>query len=141
LHDGVSNIGRALADLIDERPKKTDGSGFESLPGEVEAYLRGLDWVEDAEVRLREDGHVFFGEAFVRVRRAENLIGNIERAVQDAREIDWRLHELVIMPVARLPSKPAGDQTSSAAPPAEQQRGRATVRDRTLPRLHPDRWR
>jgi divalent metal cation (Fe/Co/Zn/Cd) transporter len=103
LHDGMTNIGRAVADLIDERPKKTDGSDFESLPEEVARYLRRLDWVEDAEVRMREDGHVFFGEAFVVPRTTDNLVRNIERAVEDAKGIDWRLHELVIMPVARLP--------------------------------------
>jgi divalent metal cation (Fe/Co/Zn/Cd) transporter len=105
LHDGVTNVGRAVTDLIKERPKKTDGSDFEPLPEVVAAYLRGLDWVEDAEVRMREDGHVFFGEAFVVPRNTENLVANVEQAVEDAKSLNWRLHELVIMPAARLPSR------------------------------------
>lgn len=106
LHDGVSNVARAVTDLIKERPKKTDGSGFEPLPEEVAAFLRSLDWVEDAEVRMREDGHVFFGEAYVIPRAADCLTENIEKAVQKAKSLNWRLHDLVIMPVRRLPETP-----------------------------------
>ena len=50
---------------MNERPKKTDGSGLEPLPEELEKRLEELDWVERTEVRLREDGHVFFGEAYI----------------------------------------------------------------------------
>ncbi|MBD0273281.1 MAG: cation transporter, partial [Acetobacteraceae bacterium] len=65
LKDGASNLKTAVLDLIDRRPKKTDQSDWEHLPERVRALLRGMDWVADAEVRLREEGHIFMGEAFV----------------------------------------------------------------------------
>jgi divalent metal cation (Fe/Co/Zn/Cd) transporter len=115
VHDGVANVGRAVTDLIKERPKKTDGSGFEPLPEEVAEFLRSLDWVEDASVRLREDGHVFFGEGYVIPRTTDHITENIEKAVRDAKSLNWRMYDLVIMPVRRLPVTP-GDNTTDQSP-------------------------
>jgi hypothetical protein len=52
---------------------------------------------------MREDGHVFFGEAYVVPRTTEDLAEKIEKCSQHARSLNWRLHDLVIMPVRRLP--------------------------------------
>jgi divalent metal cation (Fe/Co/Zn/Cd) transporter len=102
LHDGWSNLRAAITDLIDERPKKTDQSGFETLPEELARHMEALDWVQAAEVRLREDGHVFFGEVFVVPRTTEGLVEKIERAVDHAKSLNWRIHDVTIMPVAHL---------------------------------------
>jgi divalent metal cation (Fe/Co/Zn/Cd) transporter len=103
LHDGCTMIGASITDLMERRPEKTDGSGPEDLPEEVRRYLEGLDWVGTAEVRMREQGHIFFGEAFVTLRGAvsEDLPEKLERAVGGAKQLNWRLHDLVIMPVTR----------------------------------------
>ncbi len=104
LHDGFTALKVAVADLMDREPAKTDQSGPEPLPGRLEALLEGFDWVEKAEVRLREEGHIFIGEAFVIPRKGtDDLVGLIHRAGEEARALDWRLHELVIQPVAELP--------------------------------------
>jgi divalent metal cation (Fe/Co/Zn/Cd) transporter len=103
LHDGATNVANAVTDLMKERPKKTDGSGLEPLPEELEKRLRELDWVEAAEVRLREDGHVFFGEAYVVPRGGRAGVGQISRAVDHAMPLNWRLHDLTITLVDRLP--------------------------------------
>ncbi len=102
LKDGVANVGVAMSDLTERRPKKTDRSEFESLPDEVKRLLEDLDWVEAAAVRLREAGHVFFGEAYVVPRVSDDLPRRIHEAVEAAKRFDWRLHDLVIMPVAHL---------------------------------------
>jgi hypothetical protein len=69
-----------------------------------------MDWVKDAEVRLREEGHVFVGEAFVVPVDNEDLVGRMERANHHLLELDWRLHELVIAPVREIDRpEPAGD--------------------------------
>jgi hypothetical protein len=82
--------------LMKERPKKTDGSGLEPLPEQLEKRLEELDWIEAAEVRLREDGHVFFGEAYVVPRGGRADTGQISRAVDHAMPLNWRLHELTV---------------------------------------------
>ena len=103
LHDGANNVANAVTDLMKERPKKTDGSGLEPLPEELERRLEGLDWVERAEVRLREDGHVFFGEAYIVPRGGPAEADQIASAVDYAKTLNWRLHDLTVMPVEQLP--------------------------------------
>ena len=104
LKDGASNLKTAVLDLVDRRPKKTDESGRECLPERVRDLLRGMDWVANAEVRMREEGHVFLGEAFVVPRPGTgDLVRRLGRAAEAAKALDWRVHELTIMPVERLP--------------------------------------
>jgi len=104
LKDGVGTLKTAVADLMDRRPKKTDESDLEHLPQEVEQLLRGFDWVRDARVRMRDEGHILIGEALL-VPRPEtpDLPARLEQAVEQAKALDWRVHELTIMPVTRLP--------------------------------------
>ena len=105
LKDGVSNLKTAVLDLVGRRPRKTDGSDWERLPYEVRDLLRGLDWVADAEVRMREEGHIFIGEAFVVPRPGTgDLARRLGEAAGVAKALDWRMHELTIMPVERLPA-------------------------------------
>jgi divalent metal cation (Fe/Co/Zn/Cd) transporter len=65
LKDGASNLKTAVLDLVERRPEKTGEAGPEPLPDRVRDLLRGMEWVADAAVRMREEGHVFMGEAFV----------------------------------------------------------------------------
>lgn len=104
IHDGLSTTKVAVADLMNRKPEHTDQSGPEELPEQVEKMLLDLDWVERAEVRLREEGHVFIGEAFVMPRPdTDDLVGRIQEAVERAKGLNWRLNELVIQPVRDLP--------------------------------------
>lgn len=113
LRDGVTNLGAAVSDLVDETPKTTtDRRKLEPLPGELAAHLETLPWVEKAEVRMREEGHVFFGEAFVAPKTTENIVRNIADAADEAKSFNWRVHDLTIMPVERsvLEAKEDGDE-------------------------------
>jgi divalent metal cation (Fe/Co/Zn/Cd) transporter len=104
LKDGAASLRVAVVDLVDRRPQKADRSGWERLPDEVRDLLRRMDWVEDAEVRMREEGHILLGEAFVVPRPGtEDLVGKVRRAAEEAEALDWRVHELVVMPVERSP--------------------------------------
>lgn len=104
LKDGLGTLKTAIADLIDRRPERTDKSGFERLPEQVDALLRGFDWVADARVRMRDEGHVFIGEALVVPRpNTAGLVEKLEQAVEKAKALDWRVHDIVVMPVTRLP--------------------------------------
>ena len=102
LRDGLINLRAAAADLIDERPKRTTNSKeHDPLPEVVARYIESLDWVEKAEVRMREEGHVFFGEAFVVPKATDDLVGKIARLAEKAKGLNWRVHDLTIMPVNR----------------------------------------
>jgi hypothetical protein len=56
------------------------------------------------QVRVREEGHVFFADALVVPRHERRLLQEIERTTAAALELDWRLHDLVLMPVRELSS-------------------------------------
>ncbi len=104
LKDGIGTLKTAVSDLADRRPEKTDKSGFEQVPDEVADYLRELDWVEDVRVRMREEGHVLIGEALVVPKpNTPELVGKLECASEKAKALDWRMQELMLVPVTRLP--------------------------------------
>lgn len=65
----------------------------------VENEVRGMSWVKDAKARLREEGHVYFGEILVVPASQQGLLDNIEEAHERIRALDWRLHDVVIAPV------------------------------------------
>jgi divalent metal cation (Fe/Co/Zn/Cd) transporter len=112
LKDGVDNVRVALGDLIERQPMKTDQSGPEPLGDALRQHMERLDWVAHASVRLREVGHVFFGEVFVTPRGAyPDLPARIRRAVDMARAINWRLHDVTVT----VMNEQVGEET---APPA-----------------------
>lgn len=118
LKDGAGNLRTAVADLIDRRPRKVDQSDWSRLPDDVLSLLRALPWVEDAAVRMREEGHIYFGEAFVVPRPGTtDLVEKLSAAAEGARALDWRMHELTIMPVRDLERRGERDQGEPAAEP------------------------
>ncbi len=107
LKDGAANLRTSVSDLVDRRPETTDRSRYEDLPDRIRKLLSGLDWVEDAEVRMREEGHLFLGEAFIVPKASTaDLVERLSAAAEQARALDWRVGEIVIMPVARLAPEP-----------------------------------
>jgi cation diffusion facilitator family transporter len=109
VRDGQKNLRVAVDDLMDKEPTLVDDSRADPLPLWIKNELLLLDWVKDAEVRLREGGHVFLGEAYVVPVDNEDLVGRIDRANRHLLGLDWRLHELVITPVPEIDRpEPAG---------------------------------
>jgi divalent metal cation (Fe/Co/Zn/Cd) transporter len=123
LRDGFRNMRSAITDLIDETPKATEGDSLSPLPGELERYLESFAWVESAEVRMREEGHVYFGEAFVVPREQRDLVARIEELSVEAKAFNWRIHDLTIMPVTRRQLQKDRERIDGTGPaPAEAQR-------------------
>ena len=107
LRDGCTNLSAAVGDLIERRPMKTDRSGPEPLPDELRKAMQELDWVEDAAVRLREIGHVFYGEVFIQPRAAvDDLPRRIAEAADKARSLNWRIRDVTVMVVPKLDPVP-----------------------------------
>ena len=100
--DGLTNLRVAVADLMDARPTLVDGSALDPLPERLRTELRSLTWVKDAVVRVREEGHVFFADVQLVPKSSQNLLSNIEEAEKQLLGIDWRLHDMVIMPVDEI---------------------------------------
>jgi cation diffusion facilitator family transporter len=100
--DGFGHVKTSVADLMNRHVMTIDEKAQEKLPGEIVAMLKRLPWVEDAAVRLREEGHIFLGEAFVVPRGEAGLMDNIADAVTRIEDMDWRAHEIVMMPVREI---------------------------------------
>lgn len=65
LYDGYTQITSAVTDLMNRAPRKVNEKGYDALIFKVQHMLDNLDWVDHAEVRLREEGQVCFAEAFI----------------------------------------------------------------------------
>jgi cation diffusion facilitator family transporter len=108
--DGLSNLHRAVLDLMDAAPTTVEASEPHPLRKRLLDRLKDLDWIRDVRIRLREEGHVFFGEILVVPRDDENLLERVEEAAKVVRKLDWRLQDVVVAPIPALPPG-AGDGT------------------------------
>jgi hypothetical protein len=95
---------------------------MDDLPQRLCDAAEQLPWVERAAVRLREQGRVIAGEVFVVPRSEEHLVARIQSASEQLSHVDWRIHSLVVMPVAGL-------EPGALPRPARSARSRSTDRE------------
>jgi len=105
--EGWENMRGVIGDLMDESPTILGDTELEDLPQKVRSHLEELEWVDRAAVRLREQGRIITGDAFIVPHEADqlsatDLMSRIDRAAADFPNIDWRLHALTVTPVASL---------------------------------------
>ena len=115
LRDGWKNLSQSVRDLMDERPTRVGSRDPDPLTERVSAMLRNMDWVADADLRLREEGHVLTGEAFVVPRSDDGLTERLAHAAREIHALDWRLYDVSLVPVRSLaPAHGEGDRGSPA---------------------------
>jgi divalent metal cation (Fe/Co/Zn/Cd) transporter len=102
IRDGARNTKAAVSDLMARRPRTVDDRAVEPIAARMENELRSLDWVQDAHVRLRSAGHVCIGDAEVVPKDERGLVDKIDQATRHLLDLDWRLHEISIVPVRQL---------------------------------------
>jgi cation diffusion facilitator family transporter len=104
LRDGIKNLRGAVGALIDTRAHTVDDSAPDPLNRRIDTYLKGLPWVRDAASRVRDEGHVFHIESFV-VPASGTLpsLAALEQARKECAGLDWKVQDIVIIPVAELP--------------------------------------
>jgi hypothetical protein len=79
-----------------------------SLPRDPEGTLRRVQGG-----RLREDGDTLTGEAFVVPRDERDLLKRLRQASEAAHALDWRLHDIQIVPVSSL-GREQGEKAGAA---------------------------
>ena len=103
VYDGFKRTRGSIFDIMEQIPTRIDNdSEKHPLDYKIHDHLNGLNWIEDVRVRLRENGQVFFGEAYIIPKTGlsgNQLILNIEKANQEIRELDWKVHDITIQPV------------------------------------------
>ena len=109
VRDGVRNTRLAVLDLMDERATSCDGAKPEPVHERLRDELCSLPWVAAAALRMRDQGQVFHVEAFVVPRDGTVDVHAMEAAADQLAMLDWRLQEIVIVPVRELPPQLVGD--------------------------------
>ncbi len=113
LRDGWKNLRFASGSLNDQRARTFDDKSPHPLTYQVDDVLRDLPWISQSRSRVRDQGHVFHIEAFVRPTDEDVTLERIEEAVTALRNLDWKIHDVVVMPVRDLPEEipdPGADQ-------------------------------
>ena len=104
LKDGLKNLRAAIVDLMDARATTFDDSEPHPLARRIDEHLAGLAWVARAGSRVRDEGHVFHIESFVvPVDGAIPSLDDLEAAREGCVELDWKVQDIVIVPVRELP--------------------------------------
>lgn len=108
LHDGVKNLRAAVRGLTDGQARTFDEKEPHPLTARVEQAARDAAWVADAVGRVRDEGHVFHVEMFVVAADGEAVTGRrCEELRAELRDVDWKIHDVVIAPVAQIPAEQA----------------------------------
>jgi len=105
VRDGWKNMKAATGDLMDERATRYDSNEPHPLIEEMRSLLAGLPWIDEARVRVREQGHVLQVEAFVKPADGSCTLEHLDDARQRLMDLDWKVHDVVLAPVKVLPGE------------------------------------
>lgn len=100
--DGWNYISTAVKDLMDRYPVTLEEEKKDPLVDEVTNMILSWDWVEDARVRFRENGQVYMGEVIV-IPKEELNLSKLENAYTRILEYHWKINDVTIAPVEKLP--------------------------------------
>lgn len=117
IHDGLKYVRLAVGDLMDRAPRTVDGRQRDPLPARLATELRGLSWVADAEVRFREDGHVFVGEAFLVPNSPGDPVPRVREVLKVGQGLDWRIQDLTVQ--IGDPTQPDSEDAGAPDPKPE----------------------
>ena len=105
MYDGVRNLRIAVLDLMDEQARTYDGKRPHPLAGQLNSLVDARQWVARVGCRVRDQGHELQAEVFVVPHEGHALeLAELEQLTQDCRELDWKLQDVVLIPVADIPS-------------------------------------
>ncbi|WP_114854917.1 cation diffusion facilitator family transporter [Brachybacterium sp. YJGR34] len=106
--DGVKNLRAAIRGLTDGVARTFDEEEPHPLIARLEQRAQEAPWVLDAAGRVRDEGHVFHVEMFVVPASGEVVTGAMcEDLRASLHDLDWKVHDVVIAPVAELPEHQA----------------------------------
>jgi cation diffusion facilitator family transporter len=108
LWEGQRFLRESVSDLMDERPKTYDEKKPHPVVGRIKQAVRESSWVADGIVRAREEGHVIAAEVWVVPRSADDLTARVEQLAAEVRDLDWRINDVIVSPVASIEGAPKG---------------------------------
>jgi divalent metal cation (Fe/Co/Zn/Cd) transporter len=99
VRDGYDNLRNSVAELMNKRPSDIETQAEDPAIDKVQHAVEALPWVEKARARLREDGDVLTGEVFIQPHEDCDLVNRLGEARDASLAVDWRLHDLSMVPV------------------------------------------
>lgn len=102
LKDGFTQTKTAVLDLMDRSPKTVVEQKEDKRIEEILAIVKSWDWVQDARVRFRENGQVYFGE-IVYIPSGEIDLDALDHGYEILRNHHWKIYDFSIAPVKELP--------------------------------------
>ncbi|MGM1030456.1 MAG: cation diffusion facilitator family transporter [Actinomycetota bacterium] len=113
LMDGFKNMKAAITDLMDTRATTFDDDEPHPVTAKVDDYLRSLPWMREVGSRVRDQGHVFHVESFIVPRHGmEPSIAQLVEARDACIELDWKVQDIVLVPIDALPEEVGGPDSS-----------------------------
>lgn len=103
--DGVRNVRAAVLDLMDQRVRAVDDSEPHPLLDDVERLARSVSWVRQCGVRGRDMGQVLHLEVFVVPRARRIRVDAVEELRARIAALDWKVQDVVVVPVHELPDE------------------------------------
>ncbi|WP_426324397.1 cation diffusion facilitator family transporter [Microbacterium sp. E-13] len=113
--DGWRNSRGAVRDLIDQRARTEDDARPHPLIARIGNRALEFPWVRDAAVRMRDMGQVFHVEVFAVPQGGDLSVAELEETRDAIMRLDWKVQDVVVIPVATLPdeAEPANHQASA----------------------------
>ncbi|MFL6375650.1 MAG: cation diffusion facilitator family transporter [Pyrinomonadaceae bacterium] len=111
IKDGWEALKNSTLHLMDMRPTDVTDKEPDAVIEKVEHAVTSLPWVEHASIRLREEGDVIMGEAFVVPLDEDHLLEKLGDAGERVKSLDWRIQDFNIIPVSSL--QPGGNNGSA----------------------------
>jgi hypothetical protein len=108
---------------MDARPRRHDAREFHPIVERINEELQKVDWIEAGAARLREEGHVFTGEVLVVPRTEDHLLDRLEELADHLLSLEWKVYDIVVVPVREI-DVPSPGVTSGSARPREEAFGR-----------------
>jgi cation diffusion facilitator family transporter len=102
IKDGVENLINSVQQVMNMRPTDVTRKEKDPVCDKVEEAISSLPWVKYSQIRLREEGDVLFGEAFVVPDDDIDLMNRLGEAGEKVKALDWRIQDFNIVPVRSL---------------------------------------
>jgi divalent metal cation (Fe/Co/Zn/Cd) transporter len=97
MRDGVKNVAHSISDVMDHHPTDLDTDRQLPIVADVRRELGRIEWVDEAQVLMREHGRFLFSEIFVKTKEGAPPP---EQATQEIRDtilpLDWRLQHVCV---------------------------------------------
>jgi len=105
--DGWEGLQNSTLHLMNMRPTDVTEKNPDPVIEKVEHEIAALPWVLDSSIRLREEGDIIMGEAFVVPADEDHLLEKLGDAGERVKSLDWRIQDFNFIPVSSL--QPGGN--------------------------------